>query len=119
MIVCISGDNTALVPANHVHAAVIASGFEITQVISPGGIGADRSGEWWAIDHGKPWQVIAQDTGTWGKIARAMQVQAIASHCSALILLDNSRETKALASLFRSLGKPVYIHRTGGLRLAR
>ena len=93
-------------------AAITASGFDVTLVVSGGCRGADLAGENWAMLHGIP---VKQFPAPWrqhGLSAGPIRNKAMADYADALIAVWDgvSRGTKNMIQEARKRGLKVYVH---------
>jgi hypothetical protein len=81
-----------------VEAAIQESGFEITEVVSGGSRGVDRSGELWAQIHGVPVRRFPADWVKLGRRAGAVRNYDMAKYADALIVVwdGTSRGSKIM-----------------------
>ena len=70
-----------------VEAAIAASGFSITKVISGGAKGVDSLGEWWAIDHNIPYEVVNAQWNKYGRAAGPIRNKEMADMAEAAIVI--------------------------------
>ena len=68
-----------------VHAAIAASGFTITHVLSGGARGIDLAGEAWAAAHAVPVTVLPAEWDRFGKAAGYRRNEAMAAQAEALL----------------------------------
>jgi threonine/homoserine efflux transporter RhtA len=97
-----------------VEAAVAASGFEITEVVSGNARGVDRLGEQWAFQRGI---LITRFIPNWdllGKKAGHIRNAQMGEYADALIALwdGKSSGTKNMIDYMRIKKAPIYVHRT-------
>ncbi len=95
-----------------VQTAITESGFKITEVVSGGARGVDKSGEALAALHGMPCKVFPADWNKNGKAAGPIRNRQMADYADALIAVwdGQSRGTKNMIETMRKLGKPVHVH---------
>jgi len=74
-----------------VHAAIAASGFTITHVLSGGARGIDLAGEAWAAAHEVPVTVLPAEWDRFGKGAGYRRNEALAAQAEALIVCWDGR----------------------------
>lgn len=96
---------------NHVEAAVAASGFEVTEVITGGAGGPDRAGEQWAATLNLPVTTINPNWRL-GRGAGLIANRQLAEAGEALIALHDgeSKGTQDMIDQIRAAGLPVYVH---------
>jgi hypothetical protein len=96
---------------NHVRAAVLHAGFEITEVVSGAARGIDRLGEDWATEHSIPIVRYPADWNKHGKSAGYLRNQQMADYADALIAVwdGSSRGTNHMVQIMRKAGKPVFV----------
>jgi len=76
-----------------VHAAIAASGFTITHVLSGGARGIDLAGEAWATAHAVPVTVLPAEWDRFGKGAGYRRNEAMAAQADALLAVwDKNRQ---------------------------
>ena len=94
-----------------VRAAVEASGFNITSVISGRAPGVDRWGEFWASKHEVPCQRYPADWRKYGREAGFRRNEEMANSADALIAIwdGNSRGTRHMIATAKRKGLQVYI----------
>ncbi len=68
-----------------VEAAIEASGFQITEVVSGGARGADTFGEEWARRHGIPFVRFPAEWHKYGRSAGVLRNQQMAAYADALV----------------------------------
>ena len=96
-----------------VEAAVKASGFHITEVVSGEAAGIDQLGEKWAAVNGLPVKRFVPKWKTHGKAAGPIRNRAMAEYAQALIAIWNgkSKGTENMIQQARDHGLEVYVHR--------
>ncbi len=96
-----------------VRAAVDASGFQISEVVSGRARGADRLGEQWAREYGVPIKGFPADWNKHGKAAGPIRNRQMACYGEALIAIwdGESHGTKHMIVEARKNNLMVYIHR--------
>lgn len=94
-----------------IEKAIIASGFEITEVVSGTARGVDQLGETWATMAGKKIAKFPADWDTHGKSAGYKRNQQMAEYADALIAIwdGESRGTKHMIDIMKKTGKPTYV----------
>jgi hypothetical protein len=112
MKVIIAGSRTGIL-ANDVFDAWIASGFNITEVVSGCARGVDSDGEYIADQKGIPVRRFPADWDGLGKRAGYIRNAQMAEYADALIAVwdGKSRGTAHMIETMRKLGKQVYVHR--------
>ena len=93
------------------HAAITASGFAITHVLSGGTRGVDLAGEAWAAAHAVPVTVLPAEWDKWGRSAGYRRNEALVAQADALIACWDSRSpgtAHVIASATRR-GLPVFV----------
>lgn len=113
--------NTHTDPVSIVDSAVIASGFDITMVISgnqrtffggkPIG-GVDYIGELWAESKGLDVKLYPADWNKYGKSAGPIRNRRMSVYADCLIAIwdGKSRGTRHMIDCMKINDKPVYIH---------
>ena len=93
-------------------AAIAASGFEITEVVSGGARGVDALGERYADFAGIPVALFPPDWKRHGRAAGPIRNRQMAEYGDALIAIwdGKSRGTKNMIETARDLGLEVYVH---------
>lgn len=93
-------------------AAIKASGFEITEVVSGGAWGVDSLGEKWAYENGINKRVFMANWKTDGKRAGPIRNQRMSEYANALIAVWDglSPGTRDMIARAEKLGLKVYIH---------
>lgn len=93
-----------------IEAAVIASGFQITEVVSGRATGVDRLGEYWAAIAGKPVKHFPADWSL-GRAAGHIRNGQMASYADALIAVwdGQSPGTRNMIETARKRGLKVYV----------
>lgn len=99
--------------ASVVAAAIMHSGFDITQVVSGGASGVDASGEALADLHSMDLKVFPADWKRHGKAAGPIRNKQMAAYADALIAVwdGQSRGTKNMIDEMKKLNKPVFVYR--------
>lgn len=94
-----------------VAAAVRASGFVPTEVVSGGARGVDAAGEAWASLRGIPVKRFPADWRAHGKAAGPIRNQAMAAYGEALVAIWDgvSAGTANMIAEARAAGLPVYV----------
>jgi hypothetical protein len=102
-----------------VAAAIAASGFVVSEIISGTARGADQLGECWAAAHGVP---VARFPAQWERFGRSagvrrneQMVRHVAAADGGLVAVWDgvSRGTAHVIECARQHGLAVYVHRTG------
>lgn len=95
-----------------VEAAVVASGFAITKVISGRATGVDKLGECWAERHGVPVSYYAADWERFGKRAGVLRNEEMGAVSEALVAVWDgvSRGTKHMIQVALRRKLLVYVH---------
>jgi hypothetical protein len=96
-----------------VEAAIRASGFTITEVVSGCAMGVDRVGEFWAMLNAVPVKHFPADWNTHGKVAGSIRNQQMADYAEALIAIPGktSKGTWDMIRKAEAKGLKVYVHR--------
>jgi hypothetical protein len=68
-----------------VEAAVAASGFPVTEVVSGGARGVDELGEWYATQRGFPIKRFPANWGQFGRAAGPVRNETMAKYADALV----------------------------------
>jgi predicted Rossmann fold nucleotide-binding protein DprA/Smf involved in DNA uptake len=116
--VAVAGSRT-IEDAHLVEAAIAASGFDITELVSGTCRGVDRLAEQWAAGRGIP---VTRFPADWRLGRRAgpqrniRLINAVAADHGALIAVwdGTSRGTRHTIQYARQQGIPVYVHLTNG-----
>ena len=97
--------------AKLVHAAIAASGFAITHVVSGGARGIDLAGEAWAKEHGVPVTVLPAEWDRFGKAAGYRRNEAMAAQAEALLAIWDGRSPGSahMVDIATRRGLKVYI----------
>lgn len=111
VIVIIAGSRT-IADVETVARAVLASGFDVTEVISGGARGVDKAGEAWAKARGlRVWR-FRPDYNVYGRWTAPLERNKLmAHHGDALVAVwdGKSRGTRHMIGEMRKLGKPVHV----------
>ena len=96
-----------------VRAAVDASGFHISAVVSGKARGVDRLGEQWAREYSVPVKEFPADWNRHGKAAGPIRNRQMADYAGALIAIwdGESHGTKDMIVQARKNNLMIYIHR--------
>lgn len=91
-------------------AAIRASKFDISEVVSGGAGGVDQLGEQWACAHGVPVVKFPADWNAHGKAAGPIRNRKMAEYAEALIAVwdGRSRGTKNMIDTAQKLGLKVH-----------
>lgn len=91
--------------------AIAESGFVITEVVSGGAVGVDRSGEYWAKRQGISMRQFIPDWDKYGKGAGFVRNIAMAEYADALIACRShgSRGTTHMIETAKSKGLKVFV----------
>jgi len=110
MRVIIAGSRT-ITDYSIVEKAVIASGFNVTEIISGGAKGVDRLGELWAKINGVKLSRFQADWNTYGRVAGFIRNAEMLKFADALIVVwdGKSRGTFDILSKARKRCLPVYL----------
>lgn len=94
-----------------VRMAIEASGFQITEVVSGGSRGVDKSAERIAKSDRIPLKRFPADWDRYGKKAGPLRNREMAAYADALIAVwdGESRGTRHMIETMRKAGKPVYV----------
>lgn len=84
-----------------VKEAIVASGFEITEVVSGRARGVDSLGERWAHENGVPLQTFPADWEKFGKAAGPIRNGEMAEYSEALIAVMWSEGSKGTANMVK------------------
>jgi hypothetical protein len=100
-----------------VKAAIEASGFTISEVVSGAAKGVDRLGEQYAAEHGIS---VKQFKPDWARNKRGgglVRNKDMAEYADAAVIVwdGESKGAKHMADTMQQLGKPVYLHTLTGL----
>ncbi len=97
--------------AREVEAAVEASGFEITEVVSGGAAGVDALGEAWARRQGLPVRRFEADWDRHKRFAGHVRNTEMAAYADALIAVwdGTSRGTRDMIALARRHGLRMFL----------
>lgn len=101
-----------------VEAAIEASGFAITQVVSGCARGVDSLGEQWAHQHELLVARFPAEWGRYGKSAGPIRNSAMVQHSDALIAVWDGRSagTKDMIGRANKRGLRVFVYHVGGER---
>lgn len=99
-----------------VENAVLASGFEVSEVVSGGARGIDTCAARWAKLHGKKLTVMLADWEEHGLKAGYMRNKTMVDYADATICIwdGKSKGTKHTINITKSAGKPVYVSEVFG-----
>lgn len=100
MRVIIAGGRNITDPQSVIDA-VVASGFEVTEVVSGGAPGVDANGEAWARARGLPVRVFPADWDAHGNAAGPIRNRQMADYAEALIAIHDG-ESRGTADMIRS-----------------
>ena len=94
--------------------AVLASGFEITEVVSGNARGVDRLGEQWALEHRVPVTKFPAEWDTYGKSAGMVRNAEMATYADAAVILWDgvSVGTSHMVEIAYQHGIEVFIYMT-------
>jgi hypothetical protein len=110
MKVIIAGGRNLDLPIVTISSLVVDSGFNLTQVVSGGATGVDRSGELYAEVMGIPTVVFEAEWDRYGKRAGPIRNSKMAVYADALIAVpDGGPGTYDMIDKMKALGKPVFI----------
>lgn len=109
--VIIAGSRSITDP-RHLHAAMEAAKYPISEVVCGGAHGADELGKWWAERHGVLVEMFPANWERYGKQAGFKRNQEMARYAdAALVVWDGiSRGTANMIYHMKKLKKPVYVH---------
>lgn len=115
---CIIAGSRSITDPRQVAAAVAASGFDITEVVSGTARGADQLGELFAEEHGIPVRRFLADWNRYGKRAgmlrnlAMLECAAAAPEGGGLIAVWDGRSpgTRHTIEHARKAGLPVYVY---------
>ena len=98
---------------DHVFAAVKASQFKITEVVSGGARGVDKAGEFWAKINSVPVNRFVPLWAKYGNKAGPIRNREMADYADALIAIwdGKSRGTHHMIECATNLGLKVYIYK--------
>jgi len=93
--------------------AIVASGFQITEVVSGGAPGVDTLGEQWAANNTIPVKRFPAEWSLHGKAAGPIRNRQMAEYAEALVAVWDglSRGTKNMIDTARMVGLKVFIFR--------
>lgn len=96
-----------------VAAAIAASKFIITEVVSGHARGVDQLGEDWAREHGVHYTLFPADWNKYGKAAGPRRNEQMAKYADALIAVwdGQSRGTGHMIRTMKNMEKIVYVKR--------
>jgi len=99
-----------------VEAAVVASGFAITEVISGRARGVDRLGERWAHTHNLPIARFPADWKRYGRRAGPIRNNEMVGYAQALIAVWDGRSdgTHHIINAARREGRKVFVYQAKG-----
>ena len=94
--------------------AIIASGFNITEVVSGMAQGVDQMGQTWAAEQGIPIKHFPADWKLYGRGAGPVRNREMADYADALIALwdGKSKGTQHMIKAARERSLKIYIHGT-------
>ena len=94
-----------------VEAAIVKSGFMISEVVSGTARGVDRLGELWAARNGVSVAKFPADWDTYGKRAGYLRNKEMALHAEALVAIHDgeSRGTRHMIDIARAAGLKVSV----------
>jgi hypothetical protein len=100
-----------------IHRAVLASGFNLTEVVSGHAKGADQLGEFYAKQKQLPCRIFPADWHTYGKAAGPIRNKQMMEYSDAAIVFiwDNSRGSANMIKQMQENNKPVFIVKNGKL----
>lgn len=103
--------------ADVVAAAIEASGFAMTEVVSGAARGVDRLGAAWARARGIPVKLFPAEWDRLGKVAGRVRNRQMAEYADALVAVwdGESRGTAHMIEEARYYKRLVYIHHVGRL----
>lgn len=83
---------------------------DVTEVVSGGANGVDKSGESWADDRDIPIRIFKPDWNMHGKAAGPIRNREMAEYADALLLIwdGKSRGSASMKREMRKLDKPIY-----------
>lgn len=95
-----------------INAAVLASGFDVTEVVSGTAQGIDRAGEAWAYEMELPVRYFPANWQKDGKSAGYRRNYQMADYADALIAIwdGKSKGTDHMITTMKAINKPVYVH---------
>ncbi len=98
-----------------ISAAVVASGFPITEVVSGRAKGADRLGERFAIEHNLPLKLFPANWNLHGKSAGPIRNSEMKNYADAAIVFiwDGSRGSANMILQMQKAKKPVFVVKDG------
>jgi hypothetical protein len=98
-----------------VRQAVIASGFDITEVVSGTAKGADTLGEFYAAEYDIPCKLFPPDWDKYGKAAGPIRNGQMKDYADAAIVFiwDGSRGSANMIKQMEKAGKPAFVVRDG------
>ena len=108
MKVIICGSRSDTPDANQIDAAVVASRFIITEVVSGGAPGVDTAAERWALECGTDLVTFHANWKRHGKAAGPLRNARMAAYADACIALPGGRGTADMVSKARAAGLMVY-----------
>jgi hypothetical protein len=111
MKVIVAGSRT-IVDMHELHAAIILSEFEISEIVSGGARGVDQLGELWASSYGIPVKRFLPEWNKLGRSAGHARNIEMADYADALIAIwdGKSRGTKHMVETARYRGMKVFVH---------
>lgn len=97
-----------------IQAAITASSFHITEVVSGCARGVDVLGEQWAQKHNIPIKYFPADWNTFGKSAGYRRNEQMAQYAQTLIAIwdGTSKGTQHMINLANKYNLLVYVHET-------
>lgn len=119
MTVIIAGPRDFVGKPQHIHLAVIQSGWKITKVIAGGARGVDTLAVEWAKLWGIPYEEVHAEWDRWKpKLAGKMRNREMEPKAERLIAVWDgvSSGTRDMIAVMEAHGKPVYVHGIRGYR---
>ncbi len=105
----IAGSRT-IVDMAEVEAAIVESGFNITEIVSGGAMGVDTLGEMYAMEHGIPLKRILADWDNLGPAAGPVRNEHMAKYGDALILVWTGKTPGSRDMLGRARAHKLLVH---------
>lgn len=112
MKVIIAGGREIELPFEKVEEIVNASGYTVSEVVSGGASGVDKSGESWAVAKGIPVLVFPAEWAKYRGRAGTIRNAKMAVYADALIAVPGTGPgTQDMIRAMRTIQKPVFVWR--------
>ena len=107
-LVVAGGRNVSLCPADLRRLDAIHAKHGITELVSGGASGADRSGEQWAAKHGIPVRLFLPNWRQFGRAAGPLRNRSMAQYADAVAVFPGGAGTRSMRSEAVRAGKQVF-----------